>query len=139
MLRREQSIDDGAGVVAFEPAIGGDGSAAGTVGAGVHHDHAVAGAQEEFRLADYAHAVVRDAMEDEDPAPIGIFRADFPAAEQGSVRGAHIEILAGRAGGGKGGVGFAKEIGSQLATKWMKEGRSGKPSSDSREERREEQ
>src|SRR5713101_9409343 len=132
MLRREQSIDDGAGVVAFEPAVGGNGAAAGTVGAGVHHDYAVAGPQQEFRLADYAHAVVRDSMEGEDPAPIGIFRAHFPAAEKGSVRGAHIEILARPAGDGEGGVGFANEVGSQLAANRMKEGRSGEPSSNGR-------
>jgi hypothetical protein len=59
--RDEKGVDDGAGVVAFEPAVGGDGAAAGAVGAGVHHDNAVAGAQQEFGLTDESDAVVGDA------------------------------------------------------------------------------
>ena len=46
-------------------------------------------------MADDADAVVRDAMEEEDPASVGILRADFPAAEKRSIRRANVEILAG--------------------------------------------
>ena len=53
--------------------------------AGVHHDDAVAGAEKEFRLADYADAVVGDAVKQQNPDPVGIFRADFPAAEKSAI------------------------------------------------------
>ena len=46
-LLGEQSVDDGLGVVAFKPSVGGDLAFAGAVGAGVHHDDVVTGAEEE--------------------------------------------------------------------------------------------
>src|SRR5437667_1126117 len=98
MLRREQGIDDGASVVAFEPTVGGDGSAAGAVGAGVHHDHTVASAQQEFRLANNSNAIVGNAMKKENPVPVGIFRTNFPATEQRSIGCADVEVLARRTG-----------------------------------------
>src|SRR5258708_4984759 len=128
MFRRKQGVDDGAGVVAFEPAVGGDGAAAGAVGAGVHHDDAVAGAQQEFRLTDDSNAVVGDAVKEEDPTAIGIFRADFPSAEKRSIRSLHVKVLAGCAGGGEGGVSFADEIGRQLAANGVEESGGGDPS-----------
>jgi hypothetical protein len=139
MLRQEQRVDDGAGVVALEPAIGGDGAAAGAVRSGVHHDDAVTGSQQKLRLTHDSDAVVGDAVEEEDPTAVGIFRTDFPAAEKRSIRGANVEILAGCPGDGEGGVGFANEAGSQLATNGMEEGRAGEPTRHGRQERREEQ
>jgi hypothetical protein len=60
-------------------------------------------------------------VEEEDPISIGIFRADFPAAEKRAVLCVNVEILAGCAGDGKGGVGFANEVGSQLAANRVEE------------------
>ena len=136
---RFESVDDGASVIAFEPAVGGDGTAAGAVGAGVHHDNAVSGAQQEFRLTDDSHAVVRDAVEEEDPIPIGIFRADFPATEKHSIRSANLEILAACPSDGERGICFADEVRSQLAANGMEERRAGEPTGHSRQERWEEQ
>jgi len=138
-LGRNQRVDDGAGVVAFEPAVGGDGAAAGAMGAGVHHNDAVAGAQQEFRLTDDSDAIVGDAVEDENPAAIGILRPDFPATEKRSIGSLHVEVLAGCADGGEARVGFADEIGREFAANGVEEGRGGEPSGNSRQERREEQ
>ena len=135
----EEGVDDGARVIAFEPAVGGDRAAASAVGAGVHHDDAVAGAQQKFRLTDDSDAIVGDAVEDEDPVAVGILGADFPSTKRRSIRGFHVEVFAGCAGGGEGGVGFADKIGRQLAADGMKEGRSSEPSGNGGQERREEQ
>jgi len=139
MLRQQKSVDDGAGVAAFEPAIGGDGATAGPVGAGVHHDNTVPGAQQKFRLADDSDAVVGDAVEKEDPAPVGFFRSDFPTPEERAIRRANVEVLAGCASEGEGSAGFADEIGRQFAANGMEKRRSGEPSGYRGEERREEQ
>ena len=134
----DQFVDDGAGVDAFEPAVGGGGAAAGAVGAGVHHDDAIAGAQQEFGLTDDADAVVSDSVEEEYPAAVGIFRADFPTTERRSIRCLHVEIFTAAAGDCEGGVGFAEEVGRQLAADGVEERRAGEPAADSRQERREE-
>ncbi len=86
-LGSAQRVEDGLGVVAFEPAVGGELAFAGAVGAGVHHDDAVAGAEEKFGLGDDADAVVGDAVEEEDPVAVGMIGADDPAAERGRRRG----------------------------------------------------
>ena len=90
----EVKEEDGAGVSAFEPAVSGDRAAAGAVRSGVHHDDAVAGAQQKLRLADDSDAVVADAVKKQNPAPVGIFGPDFPASKKRSVRRMHVEILA---------------------------------------------
>ena len=138
-LGGNQGVDDGACIIALEPAVGGDGTAAGAMRAGVHHDDAVAGAQQEFRLTDDSNAVVGDAVEEEDPTAVGIFRADFPAAEKRSIRSFHVEVLASSAGGGEARGGFADEIGCQLAADRMEERGGSKPSGHGRQDRREEQ
>ena len=84
-LLGEKSVDDGAGVVALEPAVGGDGAIAGTMGAGVHHDDAVTGAKQKFGMADHADAVVGDAMEEKDPVAVGMIGPDDPAAEEDAI------------------------------------------------------
>jgi hypothetical protein len=61
--RMEQRIDDGAGVVAFEPAVRCDRTFARAVRAGIHHDNAVTGAEKEFGLSNDASAIVGDAVE----------------------------------------------------------------------------
>src|SRR5205807_937703 len=118
-----ERVDDGAGVGALEPAISRHGTAAGAVGAGVHHDHAVAGSQQEFRMAQDSDAVVGDTVEEEDPIPIGNFRADFPAQEKRSIGSPNLE---------EGGLGLANQVGGELAANGMEKRRAGKPSAYSR-------
>src|SRR5713226_3807258 len=129
----EKRVDDGAGVIALEPAIGGDGAPACAVGASVHHDHAVTGAQQKFRLTNDTHAVVGNAVEEEDPVAIGVFRADFPAAEKRSIRRTYVKILASRPSDGEGNVGFADQIRREFAANGMEESRPGKPPGNSRQ------
>jgi len=78
-------------------------------------------------------------MEKEYPVPVGIFRAEFSAAEERSVRCPNVEILASCPSHGEGRVGFANEVWSQLAAEGMEERRGREPSGHSRQERREEQ
>jgi hypothetical protein len=138
-LRLNELVDDGAGVVAFEPAVGGDGTFAGAVGTGVHHDHTVARAEQEFRLADDADAVVGHAVEKQHPRAVGLGRSDLPAAEKHAVRGANVKVLALRGSDGEGGIGFADEIGGEFSADGMKEPGRDQPTSDRRQKRREEQ
>jgi len=87
----------------------------------------------------HSGAVVGDAVEDENPVAIGIFREDFPAAEKRSIGSLHVEVLASSAGGGEARGGFADEIGCQLAANGVEERGSSDPSGYSSQERREEQ
>jgi len=137
--RREQRVHDGAGVVAFEPAVGGDRAFAGAVGAGVHHDDAIAGAQEKFGLPDDADAVVGHAMEEQHPGTVGLGRSDLPAAEENAVGGPNVEFLALRAGDGEGSVRFADEIGREFSADGCEEAGRDQPAPDRRQKRREEQ
>ncbi|HEY6388380.1 MAG TPA: hypothetical protein VIX91_22095, partial [Candidatus Acidoferrum sp.] len=98
-----------------------------TVGAGVHHDDAVAGAEEKFGLADYANAVVGDAVEEKNPTAVGTLGLDFPAAKEDSVRRPDVEIFAVPASVGKRGVRFADEVLGKLSPDWVKESRGDKP------------
>jgi len=102
--------------------------------AGVHHDDAVAGAQQEFRLTDDSNAVVGDAVEDENPVAIGIFRADFPAAEKRSIGSLHVEVLASSAGGGEARVGSRMRSGVS-SREWGGGTREQRPSGYSSQER----
>jgi len=90
-------------------------------------------------MADDAGTVIGNAVEEENPAAVGIPGPDSPTAEKRSIGRANVEILAGCPGDGEGDVGFADEIGRQLASDGMEEGRPGEPSGDGREQRREEQ
>ena len=135
----DQLVNDGFCVIAFEPAVGGDGSAAGAVGAGVHHDNAVAGAQEKFRLANGSHAVVGLAVEEKNPVAVGFFGQNFPAAEKHSIRCPDVEIQASGTGDGERGVGFADQIRGQFAADGTEERGAGHPADHCGEERREKQ
>lgn len=122
-LLGEQSVDDRLGVVAFKPAVGGDLAFAGTVSAGVHHNDAVAGANEEFGLADHADAVVGNAVEEEHPVAVGMIGANNPAAKHDAVGSANVEVFAMAAGVREGGVGLTDQIGGEVAADGMKEAR----------------
>jgi len=93
---------------------------------------AVAGSQQEFRLAQDSDAVVGDAVEEEDPISIGNFRPDFPAEEKRSIRSANLEIFVGCPRDEEGGLGLANQVGSELAANGMEKRRTGKPSGYSR-------
>src|SRR5271168_2680500 len=90
---RNKCVDDGGGVAAFEPAVGGHGAVAGAVGAGVHHHDAVAGAEQQAGLTDAADAIVGDAVEDENPGAVGILWTNFPAAQRDAIWRGHVEVL----------------------------------------------
>src|SRR5882762_66727 len=90
-------------------------------------------------MTSHSYAVVSDSVVEQDPVAIGIFRADLPTSEKGSILRGHVEILAACPGDGEGSVGFADEFRSQLAANGMEERRAGEPSGHSRQERREEQ
>jgi len=109
------------------------------VGASVHHDDTVSGAKKDFRLADGANAIVRDAVKEKDPAAIGVRRTDEPAAEGEAVGSLDREVLALGMGDCEGGVGFANEIGSEFAAERMEIGRADEPAGDGGKQRRKEQ
>ncbi len=112
---------------------------AGAVGAGVHHDDAVAGAKKEFGLADHADAVVGDAVEEEDPVAVGMVGADDPAVEEDAVGSADVEVFAVAAAVREGGVGFADKVGSEFAPDGMEEAWGYQPASDACQDRRQEE
>lgn len=136
---RKQCVNDGAGVVAFEPAVSGDGAFTGAVSAGVHHDDTVASAEQYFGLAHDAHAVIGDTVEDNDPTAVGGFWADLPAAEHEAIGGADIEVFAVGADVGESVVGFADVGGRERFEDRMEEVWRDQPTSHAREERREEE
>ena len=67
MLGRFQCVDDGARIVAFEPAVSGHRAVARAVSAGVHHHHVVAGGQQYESVFEHAHAIVGDAVKKQNP------------------------------------------------------------------------
>ena len=105
------------------------------MGASVHHDDAVAGAEEKFGVADHADAVVGNAVEEQDPVSVGIRRLDFPAMKVDAVRGADIEVLAVAATVGEGGIRFADEVWSELAPDGMEEAWRDQPAGDPSQDR----
>ena len=134
-----ESVDDSAGIVAFEPAVGGDGTFAGAVGAGVHHDDAIAGEEEDAGVSEDAHAIVGDAVEEDDPV-VGIRpAADFPAMKHHAIGGADVEVFAVCADLLEGGVGLLDKVRRKLAADGMDETGSDQPSGHGGEERREEE
>jgi hypothetical protein len=91
------------------------------VTAGVHHDDAVAGSEKEFGLADYADAVVGDAMEEQDPIAVGMIGANNPASQETAVACLDVEIFSMPAGMRERGVSFADEVLGKLPTNGVKE------------------
>ncbi len=89
-----ERVNDGAGVSALEPAVGGDVATAVAVGTRVHHDYRIAVLEEGFGLADDADAIVGNSVKEQHPGAVGIFRAHFPAAQDGAVGSFDDEIVA---------------------------------------------
>src|SRR5713101_5564260 len=126
-LGGNQSVDDGTGVVAFEPAVSGDGAVAGAMSAGIHHDDAVTGAEKKFGLADDSDAVIGDAVEEKDPIAVVARRTDEPATKFNAVGSADVEVNLLRAGYGEGGVGVPDEVRRELAADGVEIGGAGQP------------
>ena len=63
MFGGNEGVQDGTGVVAFKPAVGGNRSFAFAVGARVHEGDAIAGAEEDEGRLEDAHAVIGDPVE----------------------------------------------------------------------------
>jgi len=135
----KESVDDRARVLAFEPSVGGRGAFARAVGPRVHHHHAVARTQQEFRLTGNADAVVRHAMKQQHPRAVGIRRRDLPAAQQHAVGRAHVERLAVRVGDREGSIGFANQVGCKLAPDGVQIRGRDQPPGHRRQHRRQEQ
>jgi len=80
-LGGQNCIVDQARIVSFHPAVSRHRAIALALGARVHHDNAVAACEHESRVARLAAAIVPDAMQDNHPVAIRLFRAHFPSAK----------------------------------------------------------
>jgi hypothetical protein len=108
------------------------------VGAGVHQDDAVAGAEEKFGLGYNAYAVVGYAVEEEDPTAVGVVGAYDPAFQEDAVGGADVEVFAVASAVGKGGIGFADEVGGEFSADGMEEVGGDEPASNACQDGRQE-
>ncbi|MBA0087702.1 MAG: PilZ domain-containing protein [Acidobacteria bacterium Pan2503] len=86
-----------------------------------------------------ADAVVRHAMKQQHPREVGIRRRDPPAAQQHTVRRAHVERLAVRVGDREGSIGFANQVGRKLAPDGVQIRGRDQPPGHRRQHRRQEQ
>jgi galactose-1-phosphate uridylyltransferase len=128
MLRSPQRIEDGAGVVALEPAVCGDRSFTFAVGARIHQRDSVASAKKDERVFENAHAVIRNAVEEQHPATIGLPGADFPAVQKNRVGRANVKGFAVDTNLREGSVRLLNEVGCKWAANGMEKRRSYKPS-----------
>src|SRR5260370_29081558 len=133
LLGGNQSVDDGARIVVFEPTVGGDGALARAVGADVHHNDAVAGEEKDAGVFENAHAVIRNAVENQYPIAVWVRGADFPSSKQDAVRCANVEIFAMSMDLAECGIGFEDEIGSELPAEGMEKRGPEKPSAHGRQ------
>jgi len=134
MFRGDERVEDGARVVAFEPAVGGHGASTFAVGAGVHQYDIVTGTEEEQRVFEDADAIVGDAVKNKNPRAVGLRSAHLPAAKKNAIGSGHGEGFAKRADLCEGGVGLLDEVGGERASNGMKEGWSDKPADDAGDE-----
>src|SRR5260370_21304755 len=139
LLGGNQSGDDGGRIVGFEPTVGGDGALARAVGADVHHNDAVAGEEKDAGVFENAHAVIRNAMENQYPIAVGVRGTDFPSSKQDAVRCANVEIFAMSMDLAECGIVFEDEIGSELPAEGMEKRGPEKPSAHGRQCWREEE
>lgn len=112
---------------------------AGAVSASVHHDDAIAGADQELGLTDDADAVVGDAVKEEDPVAVGMVGADDPSVKQDAVGGADVEVFAVAAAVGEAGVGFADEVEGEFSADRMEKSGSDEPACDACQDGRQEE
>src|SRR5260370_8848891 len=133
LLGGNQSVDDGARIVVFEPTVGGDGALARAVGADVHHNDAVAGEEKDAGVFENAHAVIRNAVENQYPIAVGVRGTDFPSSKQDAVRCANVKILAMSVDLTERGISFEDEIGSELPADRMEKRGPEKPSAHDRQ------
>ena len=136
LFGREKSVDDGFGIVAFEPAVGGHGAVTGAMRASIHHDYAVARAKEQLGLAKDADAVVGNTVKEQHPAAVGICGPYFPAAQRDAVRSADFEILTMRADPRERHVSFLGQIRCEGPTDRMEESRPNQPAGNAGQQRR---
>ena len=64
------------------------------MGTSVHHDHAVARAEQELRLPDYAHTIIGNAVEEQNPITDRVCPPNLPTGQGHSVGRRYGEILA---------------------------------------------
>jgi len=109
------------------------------VGADVHHNDAVAGEEKDAGVFENAHAVIRNAMENQYPIAVGVRGTDFPSSKQDAVRCANVEIFAMSVDLTERGISFEDEIGSELPADGMEKRGPEKPSAHGRQCWREEE
>ncbi len=134
MLGSDEGVEDGAGVLAFEPAVGGDGSIALAVGAGIHEDDGVACVQQDLGLIDHADAVIGDAVKRENPVAVGVSGANFPSAQSDAIASGDCEVFEVGAGRLETQIGLMDQVGSEQAALRMKKCGSEKPSTNCRKQ-----
>ena len=138
MFRDHERVENGCSVVVLQATIGGHRSFAFALGASVHQRDAVAGAKKNKCVFEYAHAIVRDAMEEQHPGTIGRDSAHFPAAQENAIGCAYVKRLAVNADLREGSVGLLDEIGGEWAAHGVQEGRRDEPADDHGDQRRSE-
>jgi hypothetical protein len=129
-------IENSARVVAFEPAVGCDRALTLTVRARVHHRDAVAGAKKKARVHEDPHAIIRDAVEEQDPGAIWMCRANFPTAKKRAVGRSDVERFASNAELAEGDIGLLDEVGRECAANGVEKSRSDEPAKNDGDERR---
>ena len=72
VLGRFQCVDDGARIAAFEPAVSGHRAVARAVRTSIHHYNVVAGGQQHKSVFEHAHAIVGDAVKQQNPVAAGV-------------------------------------------------------------------
>jgi hypothetical protein len=106
---RAQGVDDLARVIVLFPAVRGHRATALAVGAGIHHDYTVTVGEQKFRVTQVAGAIVGNAVIEQEPIAVGIFRSDFPAAQNRAVSRGHFQVFFG-------GSSSLEHLGGLLAT-----------------------
>jgi len=136
MLRGFQRVHHSFRVISFQPAVRCHRPIARSVRARVHHRHAIARLQQQLCLSQCTHAIVGDTMKNEHPISVGLRGTNLPAAQESTIEGAHIEILAMRADLCKCGISFLNEIGREFPAHRMQERRARQPAHDRGHQRR---
>ncbi len=98
------------------------------MGAGVHHDDAVAGKEQDARVFENAHAIIRHAVKDQYPIAVGVRGTHFPSSKEDVVRCANIVFFVTRANLRESGIGLPDEVGCELPADRMEKRGPEKPS-----------
>ena len=90
-------------------------------------------------MFEHAHAIVRNAVEEEHPGAVGPGGAHLPSAQQDAICGSNVERLTLHANLRERGVGLLDQVGSERSTHRAQERRRDQPAQHYGQKRREEQ